>query len=454
MNSKFLSYFKRKRAFLAVTLVGGIAFSGVVMKNAASQKAELSVLGEGVQTCFLRTNQSHTAKLLGQSGLEYVASAFLASTEECFAEALGTAKTKFQADGKGLIRDLNTLSSEVHNFHQKLNSPDEKIENISALFSKIESLKDDVLEESETTRLTLTSSFEQARQIFFVLCGLFPLLFIWELVERRRNETRIMAIEDEALKQLGDGRARLDSQMEAVIKRALEFGEFTNCARLFENWSENRLVTTHKVYNELAVPKKAQDFVVEEPRIVEEIHEDVLEPVAGLKEVSIEPLLAKVIDNLSSRIFTSGIMLDLDVREDLKVMGREETIEQLFFHTILRSVNALSETSGVRRLRISAKLVGQSAVLELTDNGDAFSSDLLDAQVGLAAVTNGDLELTLTRELTKELGGQVILENVLKGREAVGGKVKIRLMAANTEGKRLVSLKKGKKKDLMRELAN
>lgn len=454
MNSKFLSYFKRKRAFLAVTLVGGIALSGVIMKNASSQKAELSVLGEGVQTCFLRANQTHTAKLLGQTGLEYLASGFFAATEECFAEALGTAKTKFQAEGKGLIRDLNTLSSEVHNFHQKLKSPDEKLENISALFSKIETLKDDVLEESDAARTSLNSSFDQARQIFFLLCGLFPLLFVWELIERRRNESRMMAIEEEALKQLGDGRARLDSQMEAVIKRALEFSEFVNCARLFENWSENRLVTTHKVYNELPVPKKTQDFVIEEPRVAEEIHEDVLEPVVGLKEVAIEPLLAKVVDHLSSRIFTSGIMLDLDVSEDLKVMGREETVEQLFFHTILRSVNALSDTSGVRRLRISAKLVGQTAVLELTDNGDAFSSDLLDAQVGLASVTNGDLELTLTRELTKELGGQIILENVLKGREAIGGKVKIRLMAANVEGKRLVSLKKGKKKDLMRELAH
>lgn len=450
MKSKFLTFFKRKRSFLAVTLVGAIAVSGVVMKNTASQKAELAVLGEGIQTCFLRVNQSFTAKLLGQNNLDYLGANFLSTSEECFAEALGTAKNQFKTESKNLLRVMNALSSEVHTLHGKLRATDEKVDAITASFGRIESLKEDTQEEIAGLQESLQSNFSLARQLFFIFSGLFPLIFIWEVVERRRSEARLQAVEEEALKQLQDGRLRVDSHIEAIIKRALEVGEFVHSARLFETWNEKRFVTTHQAYHELPLSKKEEqstetvlETVTDEPVVINQ--------VVGLKDVAVEPLLAKVIDHLSSKIFTAGIMLDLDVAEDVRVLGREETLEQLIYHSVIRSVNALSERCGVRRLQIAAKAVGHYVTLEFSDNGDAFSDEAIDAQAGLGTCAQ-NLELTLCRELIKEVGGQFIIENVVKNDEVTGGKIKIRLSASAVEGKRLVSLKKGKKKDLMREL--
>ena len=449
MKSKFLTFFKRKRSFLAVTLVGAIAVSGVVMKNTASQKAELAVLGEGVQTCFLRVNQSFTAKLLGQNNLDYLGTNFFSTSEECFAEALGTVKNQFKTESKNLLRVMNALSSEVHTLHGKLRAADEKEDAITASFSRIESLKEDTQEEIAGLQESLQSNFSLARQLFFIFSGLFPLIFIWEVVERRRSEARLQAVEEEALKQLQDGRLRVDSHIEAIIKRALEVGEFVHSARLFETWNEKRFVATHTAYHELPVPKKEEKIV--ETDLETTVEEPVVNQVLGLKDVAIEPLLAKVIDHLSSKIFTAGIMLDLDVAEDVRVLGREETLEQLIYHSVIRSVNALSDRCGVRRLQITAKCVGHYVTLEFSDNGDAFSDEAIDAQAGLGTCAQ-NLELTLCRELIKEVGGQFMIENVVKNDEVTGGKIKIRLSASAAEGKRLVSLKKGKKKDLMREL--
>lgn len=449
MKFKFMTFFKRKRSFLAVSLVGAVVVAGVTMKNSATQKAELAVLAEGIQTCFLRVNQSFTAKLIGQNNLEYLGSNFFTTSEECFAEALGTVKNQFKTDTKNLLRNMNGLSSEVHDLHGKFRATDEKPEAIAATFSRIESFKDDTLEEITTLQESAQGTFALARQLFFIFSGLFPLLVLWEIIERRRAEARLQAVEDEALKQLQDGRLHIDNHVEAIIKRALEFGEFVHCARLFDIWKENRFVPTHRAYHELPVPTKETVVVENQIETVEELTQT--PNLMGLKDVELEPLFAKVVDHLSSKIFTAGIMLDLDVAENVRVLGREETVEQLIYHSIVRSVNALSDRSGVRRLQISAKAIGHYVTLEFSDNGDAFSVEAIDAQAGLGTCAQ-NLELTLCRELIKEVSGQFIIENVVKNNSIAGGKIKIRLNSSSVDGKRLVSLKKGKKKDLMREL--
>ncbi len=440
---------------------------------------KLASLGEGIQTCFLRAHQSYTTKIFNQNDPAYLNSSYFTMTEECFAEALGTTKANFSDLGKNLIRSLNSLSAETHSFHQKVLKSQESGDKLSQLFSKIESLRDETLDDIEALAEGYEEDIQAQKKGFMILALLFPLIVLWEIAERKKHQMRVTEVENVALEHLQDGHPRLDSQVEGIFKRAFELGTFANCAKLFDVWNQNRGVVVNKKMATLTPPPVTlvarEDF--EEDSFVDPMAEDTnpvevnsFEQAVSASELitsleapipripdgmPMETLIARVIDNLSTRIFSAGVTVDLDVQENIYIEEREETVEQVIYQAVNRSLNALTYVEGKRQLRLTAKKVGDTFFLEIMDNGEIFSVNTLDAQVGLAT-EDFNLELSICRELVKELKGEMILENVLHENMAIGGKMKIRFDMAHTVlsdvNKRLVSLKKGKKKHLMQHL--
>jgi len=439
MKSKLLFFFSNKRPFFVATLVGALTLSGLYLKNFSSQKIQLANLSEGVQTCFLRINQSYTAKLLAQNNGDYLGNNFFTTSEECFAEAITTVKNQFKGEAKTLFKNLNALSSEVHTFHEKLRTSEGNTEILATTFVSIENLKVETQDSVVTLQEDIQNDLNLTRYLFYLFSGLFPLLLLWEYLGKKREEKRLEMLEQEATTLLEEGDTREDLRVETLLKRALTSEQLSQCSRLFEVWNKTRQLPQNKLPQELTAPMKVKP---PQQEIFEEIKNDFDRPVLGthLKEVEVELLLAKVVDSLSGKIFTSGIRLDLDVASDLCALGREESLEQLLYHTTLHSLNSLSETSGLRRLCISAKAFGNHIDLEFFNNGEFLAED--------------SLEVTLCHELIKEVGGQFLFENIMKEKKKSGTKIKIRLNSSLVDPKRLVSLKKGKKKDLMRELSS
>ena len=77
---------KDKFAAANIFLVSLVVLSGFSFKYSAQNMQGLTVVGDGLQTCFNRVQQSFTARLLGQGGSNYLDTDFLVNTENCFGE--------------------------------------------------------------------------------------------------------------------------------------------------------------------------------------------------------------------------------------------------------------------------------------------------------------------------------------------------------------------------------
>ena len=103
-------------------VVGLLIFCAYFVYSFSNKINMINVYNEGIRTCFFRVNQSFTAKLFSNIGSRYLTESFTSTTEECFGDTI----SYFEEKLKGLLEDtseqINTLATNVHLFHQKINN--------------------------------------------------------------------------------------------------------------------------------------------------------------------------------------------------------------------------------------------------------------------------------------------------------------------------------------------
>ena len=103
--------------------------------------------------------------------------------------------------------------------------------------------------------------------------------------------------------------------------------------------------------------------------------------------------MSKVIDIHSSKIFTQGIKLDLNVEDDIFVQVDQESLEQMFYYLILNAVN--SSENAEEKDNDSYKKLGGTVLVEISYLGEGFSKELILDQLGLEKLEEEKFEKAL-----------------------------------------------------------
>ena len=461
---KLINIFESKRSIAGLFLVAGLVFTTYNIQENAGQIKRLTNFESGIQTCFTRVNQTYTANLLGDTASTYLTQNFQNLTEECFAEGILSVENSAQAELSGVAKLLSHLASNVHWFHEDILAPvtvknkagQNEARDVGARFEKIETRKDEIIDLTEVHKDKITSSLNNQKNIFYISATILFILMLAEYMSLTRRRLSNSAREKEAGAELSNNGGVTSVKVGEIIRVALEQNELQNCSRLFANFhahaiqekSKNKmtletLVTPMGVtenYNTSAINKLWEDDSVG-------ISADTITPVK-LDNINLEQTSSQVIDLLSEKIFSQGVQLDMNIPEGIMIQGRQEELEQAFYHLFAFAINSTQSQTLDKSITIQAHKLGDIVAFDLVHSGNGETTPELNIDLEVCQSLLGEVQAKI--QLDKKINQS---GNVVGGRVKIIFKTGVAQSAAASQG-RLVDLKVGSKKDIMASILN
>ena len=417
------------------------------------QLERMSVLNQGVSTCFTRISQTFTAMMIKDIKSPYLHQGFMSLSDECLNETIKGMNPFKQDAGKG-YDVLNKLISEVHWFHEKvikihapmlagreLNPP---MTTLSDRFSKMESYKVTLLDEVDMTndqirQVQASDEFLMgAGLIFFVLS-----LSLLALKEFQRIQNQVQ-IEKDAINLLKAGQSNVGAMVDRLVERSLTSQGFPVTAQIFKDYHENLLERSNARI--ISTDEVKQDEPEEIEEDIYEVSAPVLGPKSSLKEVvvSLQNIHTKDLINIS------------EVRDVSLAIGFE-SFEQMLNATVSLFASHRQDTH--KKIMISNQVHSDRSIINFFLANSTFTATELEAsqndKASLAHIS--DVNLMIMKEMAYETGTQFSFENKTDRNGKIAGmtlKFVINRATRDQKNKNLVSVVKGKKRDLARELAN
>lgn len=449
-----------------VSLIG-LAITSVWISRHSQQIQNISNFQYGLNTCFSRVAQSYTAKLIGGNNQAYLSSDFSKLSEECFGESYSVLENVLKSNSDSLV-ELNSLSNDVHSFHEKLEASDGTVEsvpesvilaNLGNRFEKLELKKDSVLEKVDTLKAASISSLNSTSFYFYMLSALTPFFLFVHFVYEYKQKSGFRAVELESETLLGSETIVKSEQVQAIVMSALQSQGLSQTKKLYEVFNA-REVAQEIEFNH---PRKdtavntstfATESKIENEKIIDEVWEREEKEIKlpKLETANIEQIASKTLDILSPRIFTQGIRLDVEIEEAI-VVAPQEALEQIFFHLLSASVSSYDYNDPNKTLSLKMRVLGSTCLIDFYDSAKAFSEEFLKSSLGVGRLSSTDyVDFQIASDLAKDFGARVSFDNVANedGR-IVGRKVQLNLKIHNPDIK--VSVQKGTKKDLLKRFS-
>jgi signal transduction histidine kinase len=479
MKDQLRSWISSKKTLAGIGATALLIFSGVFQHTVSTKISNLNSIQSGLSTCFSRVNQSYTAKVIGDATSMYLESGFMKTTEECFADANAFFEAELKATATKVSSAINALMTDVNWFHERVEessnsfaeqSEDVVLSNLSDRFEKLE-MKFDQLDGELIRKVEGMSLSRENLNIFlFALSILAPLLLIWDYAQKKKLQQRNAKVEKDARARMEAGDAIVHSEVGNIIKEALEQNQLVYCSKLFSQYHalspsvpvaaaeetvgrlktislEGEIVSEEKIDEIWMESEKDNSLVTVAEGSAEEV-EKYDGPVA-----SIDNVLTKVVDHLSNKLLADGVMIDLDARESISVQGENEALEQVVYNVVMNAVKNCQTNEGSNKITVNARKIGSSVCVNLLDSGEGFSKEFLTAASGL-----GDLEehmplsLKISKELVEDINGSMSFENLYEDGQIRGSKVQVVLKGAEVESKRVTSIQKGTKREILESM--
>jgi hypothetical protein len=381
----------------------------------------------------------------------YLNRGFMGLSDECLNESIKGIIPFKKTFEKG-YETLNQLISEVHWFHEKIlkiHTPmlagqdlNSSLTPISDRFTNMENFKINLLDEIEVT----SSMIREVQRNDEILMGVGLIIFVLSLSLLSLQEfNRIQiqrSLEKEALNFLKAGKSNVGAMVDQLIDSALLSQGMPVTAQIFRDYHEDIL--------EKMSLKNSSEKKKKEPAPSAEVMEE-RQPkesaYTGLKTSLKEVLVT--IQNTQSR---EAVHMS-EVR-DVQLNVPFETLEQM----INAAVNQLvARKTGNKKVMIANQIHSDRSILNLFVAGSTFSASELEfAEAKEGTATDGiDMNLLILKEMVAEAGAQWFIENkVDRNGNITGMNIRFTLARAPKERSKLVSVMRGKKKDLTRELMN
>lgn len=420
-----------------------------------AQLNRMNVLNQGVGTCFNRISQTFTAMMIKDIHSPYLNRGFMALSDECLSEAIKGINPFKQSVGKG-YETLNKLISDVHWFHESLvrvHSPmvagknlDAPLNPISSKFSAMETLKVNLMDEVDSTN----SRLREVQANDEVVMGAGLILFVislslLSLKEFNRIQLR-KEIEGKALNLLRAGQSNVGGMVDMLVERALLTQGLPVSAQIFKEYHGNILerMGSKAVYREDTKTEMAAAPVETEVEATEP--ETFNGPRTSFKEVLVS------LKNINSK----DLIQESDVR-DVQLNVGFEGFEQM----MNAAINKLaSRRFDHKKIMISNQVHSDRAIINLFLAGNTFTASELDFSQNNQSVSADtmDMNMILLKEMASETNTTWHMENKTDRSGNITG-MSIRFTVNRVpkdakSNKNLVSVVKGKKKDLAREMMN
>lgn len=409
----------------------------------------MNVLNQGVTTCFNRVSQTFTAMMIKDIQSPYLNRGFMALSDECLNETIKGINPFRKNVGKG-HETLNQLISEVHWFHEKIlkiHSPmlaghqmNAPLSPVSDRYGKIENYKMNLLDEVDLNN----NKIREIQANDEVLMGIGLIIFVislslLSLQEFNRYQLQ-REIERDALNLLKAGQSNLGSMVDRLVERGLTLQGLVVTNQIFKDYHEDMLEKISAKSGNFKQEKQMGQ--VKEPRPV--IQENISKESTSLKEVLVS----------IQKIQPKDLIHATEVR-DVQLDVPYESFEQ----TLNASINQLaSRRQNNRKIMISNQVHSNRTIINLFLAGSVYTASELEfagSDKNLAA-DGIDMNLIILKEMVQESGASFFMENKADRNGNITG-MNIRLIVnriPKDSRKNLVSVIKGKKKDLTRELMN
>lgn len=414
-----------------------------------TQLDRMNILNQGVGTCFNRISQTFTAMMIKDVQSPYLNRGFMGLSDECLNETIKGINPFKKSVGKG-YETLNQLISEVHWFHEKvlkIHSPMLAGQNLTApiapltdRYTKMENFKINLVDEIDATNAQIREI--QMNDEFLMGAGLIIFVLSLSLLSLQEfNRLQLSReIEREALNYLKAGQANASAIVDTLVDRALLTASMPVTAQIFRDYHENYLERMAS-----KVPYKAIEKKVE---VKAETTEEVVEDSAPGHKTSLKEVLVSI-HNLQAK---DAIHMT-EVR-DVLLNVPYESFEQM----MSAAINQLaSRRQDNKKIMISNQIHSDKSVVNFFLAGNVFTASELEFTENASAVAPDlDMNLIILKEMVSEAGAQWHLENKVDRSGNITG-MNIRFTIARVpkeRSKNLVSVMKGKKKDLSKELMN
>jgi|GEM_PF-4613601 len=476
MNTRIVAVFNRKKSLIGIMLLTTLLVVTLVFYKTSQLSKNLSVFSDGLSTCMARVYQSYSAKLLGDSSNGLFAKGFLDSTEDCVADVMAFGNEKLGDVFKNNAVLLNTFATDVHWFNQKILELDgRKQQRASTVlgnrYTKLLEFQDDIVAILDTGKSSTQELLENLKVAFYLLGVVVPFLLLLDYRSNLKDFLKRFDIERKAESEM----IKLDMSVvprtvPETIKLALESCNLHACSDLFTKY---KLSIDQGKLSSFAYDVSSEDL--EQNGFASSVSYEKKLPIGDMGKnldsttVNVDKVFAKVIDALSEKLFTLGISVKMDIDGEMEVLADEEGFEQVLFQAMNHSIKSCSNLAGPRNINVGIKKLGATMVFNVSDNGVGFSKDWLRADSGFdVSVKDGSsVELLILKELATIVGCKIFFENSLASDGVVvGGRVQMVLRAPDVvnrkdvaaaitagehKNKEIVSLKRGKKKEILKD---
>jgi hypothetical protein len=414
-----------------------------------TQLGRLSVLNQGLGTCFNRVSQTFTAMMISDLQSPYVKSEFTNLSDECLSEAAKGSVALKSSMGKA-YENLNQLISETHWFHEKIGRL-QKQKDISALlapvsdrYGRMENYRQTLSDEIDSTSSLIRKV--QRNDEFLMGMGLIMFVIALSLLSLQEYQRFEMerSIEREALSYLTMGKANLSSVVDRLVDNALTSQNMPVTAQIFRDYHGDVLERmAGRISTDVSVAQEGVEENLATPVVAERSLVDVRERTS-LKEALV------TLQSLQSKE-------DVHISElrDVQLLANSEGIE----HMMNAAVNALlSHRKDDKKIMIGTQVHSDRVILNFFLGGCVFSATELEYASNPEVIAEGlDMNLQILKEMVALANAQWFIDNKVDRHGKITG-MNIRLILdramKENRSKNLVSVMKGKKKDLAKTLSH
>jgi hypothetical protein len=450
------------------------------------RSSNVQTLNDGLNTCFSRVGQSFTAKMIGDKNSEYLRSSFFSSTEDCFGEVISFTRINLaSARDKQVGLSLNQLSSEVHLFHELLRPAvgfGQKDNNlVPERYAKLEQQKFQVDDALGVTKIRINKYMARLRKVVGAGAFIVGTLSLLLLIKARNKGKRRRELELIAREQIGDGQFGDVGLIQRTIVQALELMETNYLVRLAETffYSQPRPVSAsvsndfiEKQYVTFSAPSDDKNdeqiemiwdkFNHQEAAKIESTNSNAtknekrnensnqkknLPLVEEVVLTSVSDTLAKAIDFYSAKLFSTGVLVNLDT-DEVQTNIDQDFLEQIVFEAFSEVMDGIKVESS-HSLNITLKKIDNVAHFSIMRCSSDWIPDNTESN-----------HCRIIRELLADCGGELVIDDAKDSDgQLIGRSYRILFpLNANQKNaqlqnkKRLSSLKRGKKRDLLAQI--
>ncbi len=419
-----------------------------------SQLDRMNILNQGVGTCFNRISQTFTALMIKDAQSPYLNRGFMSLSDECLNETIKGINPFKQNVGKG-YETLNKLISDVHWFHESVarmygpkasteaaNAP---LNPLSAKFSSMENLKINLVDEIDATNARI----REVQTSDEVLMGIGLLIFVvslslLSLKEFNHYQLR-KEIEAQALNYLKSGQANVGAIVDQLVERGLMGQRLYVTAQIFKDYHGDileRSASRGSYHEELAETEGAE--------VAESFSAPEVQTENGHK-TSIKEILVSL-QNINAK----DLIQATDIR-DVQLAVSFESFEQM----MNAAINKLSSRRlDNKKIMISNQVHSDRAIINLFLAGSTFTATELEFSQNTQNISADamDMNMIILKEMAAESNINWFVENKTDRSGNITGMsfrfTVERVPKENRSNKNLVSVVRGKKKDLNREMMN